>query len=53
MNQTSVYHFIHPLIIRRKYVQNKLCQVYFRCPVEVISPGHLIHKVKNGKIKTT
>ena len=30
-------------LIQRKYVQtNRLCQVYYVCPVEAISPGHLM-----------
>ena len=40
MTRTSVYHFIHHSD-SEKYVQtNRLCQVYYVCPVEAISPGH-------------
>ena len=35
----SIISFI--TLIQRKYVQtNRLCQVYYVCPVEAISPGH-------------
>ena len=38
-DNSSIISFI--TLIQRKYVQtNRLCQVYYVCPVEAISPGH-------------